>query len=100
MNWADALNGTFELLGGFAIILSIVKLHRDKMVRGVSWLHTSFFALWGFWNLYYYPSLDQWLSFSGGIFITTTNTIWVLMLIYYTRLERRNTNGTTLGSPL
>src|SRR6185436_15953847 len=23
----------------------------------------------GFWNLFYYPHLDQWLSFAGGVLI-------------------------------
>ncbi len=39
LTWPDAVNGAFELLGGFAIILSIFKLHQDKKVRGVSWAH-------------------------------------------------------------
>lgn len=100
MNWADALNGAFELLGGFFILLSVFKLLRDKQVRGISWLTTAFFMAWGYWNLYYYPSLGQWLSFSGGVFIVATNTLWVILLIHYTRLERRSTSGMSLGSPL
>jgi hypothetical protein len=84
----DLINGLFESTGAFFILLSVLKLHRDKKVRGVHWLHTSFFAAWGYWNLYYYPHLGQWFSFWGGIGITVTNTVWVLQLIYYTRSER------------
>jgi len=85
----DILNGIFELCGGFIILLSIVKLHREKMVRGVSWAHVAFFAAWGFWNLFYYPSLDQWFSFAGGVTIVITNTIWTCQLVYWTRVEAR-----------
>ncbi len=82
-SWADMMNGSFEMLGGFFILISIVKLRRDKRVKGVSWLTVAFFAVWGYWNLYYYPSLDQWWSFYGGVFIVTMNTIWVAMMMYY-----------------
>lgn len=87
MNVPDLINGTFEMLGGLFILQSVVKLHRQKMVRGVSWLHAGFFSAWGYWNLFYYPHLDQWLSFAGGIGIVTANTIWLGQLIYYTRRE-------------
>jgi len=32
----------------------------------------------------------QTLSFYGGIFIVTVNTIWVSQMIYYTRKEKKN----------
>lgn len=83
----DAINGSFEWFGAFFIYLSCIKLYRDKVVRGVSWLTMSFFMTWGFWNLYYYPHLDQWISFAGGVGIVLTNTIYVGQLIYYTRKE-------------
>ncbi len=83
MNWADAVNGSLELIGGLFILLSIGKLHRDKRVRGVSWVHVLFFAFWGFWNLFYYPHLGQWMSFAGSIVIVVTNSVWVAMLFFY-----------------
>ena len=84
----DIVNGAFESLGACFILQSIIKLHRDKLVRGVSWLHSGFFAAWGYWNLFYYPYLDQWLSFVGGIGIVATNTFWLGQIIYYTQKEK------------
>lgn len=81
----DVFNGLFEIAGGFFISLSVRKLWADKMVAGVSWLHAGFFAAWGYWNLFYYPSLDQWWSFWGGVGVVTANTIWLGQLIYYSR---------------
>lgn len=81
----DIINGSFECFGGWFIILSIVKLHKDKQVHGVSWLHAGFFAVWGYWNLFYYPHLGQWISFFGGVFIVAMNTIWLAQLVYYRR---------------
>lgn len=87
VSWPDAINAFFESIGCFFIATSIVKLHKQKIVRGVSWLHAGFFATWGYWNIFYYPHLDQWLSFAGGMGITIANTIWLSQLIYYTRKE-------------
>lgn len=87
--WQDNINGTYELVGGFFLFLNCLKLYRDKKIRGVSILATAFFASWGFWNLYYYPHLGQWMSFLGGICIVSFNTLWVGMMLWYTRLERK-----------
>ena len=84
----DLINGGFELLGGLFIALSIRRVLIDKAVAGVSWLHVSFFTFWGLWNLFYYPHLDQWASFAGGVVIVTTNTVWVALLIYYSRKQK------------
>jgi hypothetical protein len=85
----DLINGLFECFGGLLLCRNCVQLYRDKMIRGVTWPVTLFFAAWGFWNCFYYPHLDQWLSFSGGLVIVSANTVWVTMAIFYTRRERR-----------
>ncbi len=92
---ADAVNGLFELSGGFFILLSVRRLLRNRIVRGISWVTTAFFMAWGYWNLYFYPSLDQWISLAGGVFIVAANTLWVVLLVYYTMQERgrRGTSG-------
>ena len=88
MTWQDLINGVFEFLGAPFILLSVLKLHKEKKVRGISWVHAGFFASWGFWNLYYYPHLNQWASFMGGVAIVFLNTVWLIQLIYYTRKEK------------
>jgi hypothetical protein len=87
MQWPDLINGAFESSGAIFISLSIIKLWRDKRVRGVSWIHAGFFSAWGYWNLFYYPHLGQWLSFFGGIAIVLTNTFWMGQMLYYIKKE-------------
>lgn len=89
MSAPDLINGAFEALGGFAILGHCWRLYKDKQVRGASWFATVFFTAWGVWNLYYYPHLDQWLSFTGGLFIVAANTLWVGLMLYYIRQEKR-----------
>lgn len=86
----DLINGIFELSGSLFILLSIIKLYKSKIVRGVSYIHIGYFSAWGFWNIYYYPYLKQWISFIGGIGIIITNTTYLILLIYYTIKEKQN----------
>ncbi len=79
----DIINGCFESFSGFMLWLSVYKLYKDKKIRGVSIVSTGFFSLWGYWNLYYYPSLHQWFSFFGGLNIVVANSTWLGQMIYY-----------------
>ena len=81
----DFINGAFEFLGSAMIWRNVYQLYLDKMVRGVHWLPVGFFAAWGFWNLFYYPHLDQWWSFAGGVSIVIANVVWVIQILYYGR---------------
>lgn len=83
MEWPDLVNGTFELLGAPFIMLSVIKLYKEKVCKGVSLFHPIFFTTWGFWNLFYYPHLDQWFSFVGGILIFLVTAFWLGQMIYY-----------------
>ena len=85
MSIPDVINGSYEFIGGVFILLNCYRLYKDKMIRGCSIISTAFFCSWGYWNLYYYPSLNQWWSFIGGILIVTGNTLWVWLAIYYSR---------------
>ena len=80
---ADWINGAFEFIGGICIWMNVRRLLQDRMVRGVSWYVTAFFWSWGFWNLLYYPALNQWASFSGGLFIVSGNFVWLALALKY-----------------
>ena len=79
----DIVNGLFEGLGSLFTMTNVLAILRDKMIRGFSPLPTVFWTLWGWWNLYYYPSLGQWFSFTGGVFLVTLNTIYLYLLWKY-----------------
>lgn len=83
MTLADLTNGGFEFVGGLLVLNHCRLVLRDKAVAGVSIFSTAIFTLWGIWNLYYYPSLGQWASFTGGLTIVSTNALWVALLLKY-----------------
>lgn len=86
---ADYINGAFEMLSGIFLLLNCFKVYKDKQVKGVSMLSTAFFTTWGFWNLYYYPSLNQTASFYGGLLIVSANSLWLGLMWKY----RSKNNG-------
>lgn len=81
---ADLVNGLFELVGGVFLTFNLRRLWLDKEVKGVSIPVTVFFLTWGAWNLFYYPYLDQWLSFFGGLLLELANVAWVCLAVYFT----------------
>lgn len=86
----DLINGAIEFGGGLVILLlNIRRAYREKKVAGVHPWATSFFAFWGLWNCWYYPAIDQWWSFAGGVFLVTMNFIWFGQLLYYSTMEKR-----------
>lgn len=84
----DFINFLFEGLAGFFVLAHCNRLYQDKEVKGVSAVATLFFAAWGYWNLYYYPTLGQWWSFYGGIGVVLANTLWVILLFYYIKFPQ------------
>jgi len=83
VQWPDKINGLYEAVGGFFILLHCWRLYKDKKVKGVSIVAVIFFTSWGVWNLWYYPHLNQWMSFVGGLFIVVSNSLWIWLLIRY-----------------
>ena len=83
----DHLNGTFELFGSLVIWFNVRVLYLHKEIRGISPVTMTFFLAWGVWNLYYYPYLEQWVSFAGGVSVVLANAVWVGQMIWYGRLK-------------
>jgi drug/metabolite transporter superfamily protein YnfA len=84
----DIINGTFEIIGGMLCCLNVRQIWRDRKVTGFYWPTQAFFAIWGMWNLYFYPTLGQWFSFGGGVFLVLANTTWTLLAHHYSKKER------------
>ena len=87
----DLINGLFECIGALVLTMNVRQLLKDKVLHGVHILPTIFYTCWGLWNLYYYPALDQWFSFFGGLAIVIVNAVWVVLAIKYSRRQHAST---------
>lgn len=83
------INGLFELGGSGAVGLSVRQILRDKQWAGLSPWNLCFFQLWGLWNLYFYPSLDQPFSFAGGLALATMNAVYLYLIWKYRGPQRQ-----------
>lgn len=79
----DIINGLFEAFGSVAVFLSCLRLIKDKQVKGISVMTVIFFTSWGFWNMFYYPSLGQMFSSLAAVSVCLMNSFWVFLLIKY-----------------
>lgn len=83
MNYPDLINGIFETFGGLLLLFSVYKAYKDKKIMGVSVIPVAFFASWGMWNLWFYPSQELMFSFYGGILLVAVNIVWIVQIFYY-----------------
>ncbi len=88
----DYINACFEFIAGLLLMLNIRKIRRDKQSKGVSLAPVVFMVCWGIWNLFFYPSVGAIASFWLGLFCTSVNFTWVLLMIYYS-FEKDHCNG-------
>jgi hypothetical protein len=84
MQIGDIVNGCFEGVGAFMTWINVRRLLKDKEIKGIDWRVSSFWASWGIWNCYFYPSLDQWFSFAAGAVLALGNCVWFALAFYYT----------------
>ena len=81
----DMINGSFEFVGGLSIFNHCRVVLEHKEVKGVSVLSTIFFLSWSVWNVFFFPHMELWFSFYGGLFMLAANVLWVGLLIKYYR---------------
>ena len=84
----DMVNGLFEAFGAWAVWGNVARLRKDRDVKGIVWQYTAVFMVWGWWNLYYYPSLGQWWSTAAGAVLVIGNTVWVFMWLKIRRSRK------------
>ena len=83
----DAINSGFLLTAAAMVWANVVKICRQKMVRGVHWFQTFFNSVWGAFMLcFYYPGLHQPFSTLSESALLVGGLVWV----YYAIKFRRN----------
>lgn len=81
---ADRINASFEWLGIWVAIYNCYVLIQDAgKVSGVAIESIVFFTLWGIWNLFYYPHLEQRASFYAALGLVLSNGTWLILLVLY-----------------
>ncbi len=87
MNPPDLINGAFEAAGACACWANVVKIARDRCVKGVYWPVSLIYTIWGLYNLWFYPHLGQRWSFWGAVVMALANGTWVCLAWWYSRAK-------------
>lgn len=87
----DEINAVFECFALFVLIGNTRQLYKDKQVRGISWPPFALYAVWGFWNMFFYPFVGQWISMYVGLLVLIANMTNLGMILFYIRKERLET---------
>lgn len=83
MQTPDIINGLFEGVGIIFAVGNIRQIIKDKSVAGVYIPAVGFWSAWGYWNLYYYPGLDQIASTAAAGLLALANTVYLALLLKY-----------------
>ncbi len=97
MTTHDLINAVFEGGGAIFLCLNVRRLLKDRSVKGVSLLTTSWWTAWGFWNVAFYSAVNTPASFWAGIAVVIVNAVWLALALHYARRERRLNACLTCG---
>jgi hypothetical protein len=87
----ETIMSVFNYAGTLFLSLNCIQLVKDRSVKGVSLIATTFFVIWSWWNVIYFYKLPDMPSFYSSIPYAIVNTIWISLAIYYHRLNKINT---------
>lgn len=73
----------FEGMSCLFLTFNLRQLYVDKVVRGISLMSCGFYAIWACWNIFYYWSLNQPLSFYFGILVAILSVWWIILAVLY-----------------
>mgnify|MGYP001599850197 CR=1 FL=1 len=87
MSWQDSVNAGFELACALLLWANVRTLYKDKQIKGIALSPNYLYLAGGLWDLYYYPFLNQWISFFACAVYTTGFTLWLGMAVWYMHLS-------------
>ena len=85
----DQINATLELTGAVFTFRNALRVYRDRGYAGITWTAVAFFTTWGFWNIWYYPSLHQSWSFAAAVLLLAANLLWVSAMAWFGPIVRK-----------
>jgi hypothetical protein len=81
----DTINALFETSGALMTWANVYRVWKDRGYAGVYLPAIVVFGSWGFWNLYYYPHLQQPWSFVATLVMVSANCAWIALMLYFGR---------------
>ena len=85
--WQDAVKGILELVGASAVLVNVIRIIKDKELKGVSFYYILFSVVANGYAMYFYYILQQWYAFWGVTIYTILVTLWMMLVLGYKGLK-------------
>ncbi len=81
----DAIYASFTTVAALLVWAHIVKLARDKQVKGVHWAPVLFTWTWCCYGLVFYVAMELWWCSLANLVMFVSYTVWFTMIARYWR---------------
>ena len=82
----DQINSGFIFVAGIFYVLNLLKLIKDKDVKGISKLSIVFFSIWTILTLFFFLMVTEfWWTIGAYIIVTVLNVVYIILMIKYGR---------------
>jgi hypothetical protein len=80
----DQINSGFVLMAALFYVLNLLKLMKDKEVKGISKISIGFFSLWNVWTLYFFIKVSEyWWTIGAYMIVAVLNIAYITLMIKY-----------------
>ncbi len=80
----DQINSGFVLMAALFYVLNLLKLMKDKEIKGISKISIGFFSLWNVWTLFFFIKVSEyWWTIGAYIIVTILNIAYITLMIKY-----------------
>ena len=85
--WQDAVKGILELVGASAVLVNVIRIIKDKELKGVSFYYILFSVVANGYAMYFYYILKKWYAIRGVTIYTILVTLWMMLVLGYKGLK-------------
>ena len=85
----DKINSTFLFAASLFYVLNLVKLRKDKEVKGYNLGSIVFFTTWNCWNVvFYFVETNMFWTKVSSMFVAVLNIVYLTLLFKYRRQKK------------
>ena len=80
----DQINSGFVLMAALFYVLNLLKLMKDKEIKGISKISIGFFSLWNVWTLFFFIKVSEyWWTIGAYVVVAILNVAYITLMIKY-----------------
>ena len=82
----DQINSGFVAIAALFYVMNLLKLIKDKEVKGISKISIAFFSIWNVWTLFFFIAVSEyWWTIGAYVMVSILNIVYITLMIKYGR---------------